>query len=574
MRLKPVLLLIFLTLTVHANGLFNDFAGDDTFLISWNTFYRNPHNISRLLTGDRSLTLGERAMRPVREDKGSGSVSFRPAANATLFIDGALWPDNPQGYHAFNLLIHVLNVLLVFLLIGHIFGNPTIAFWTAALFAVHPLNSEPVSAIGFRQDLLVTFWVLMSALLWVKFREGRALYYVFFMFTLLLALCSKENAVPWVVWLFAYDRSRGIDKRALLKAYVFPAVLILCYLYIYLVVFPNTSFRPEAISSMQLLSLSSLSQIWWLYITYFFAPFLCGPIPMSYYPLPKPLMATPEFWLMGITIVGILTAVILYRHRLSLKHPVFLVLFWAVLTFLPVAGFILNPNPVACRYLYLPSVGLSAAFVAGGIACYSRFFVNTKLQMIGKILGCGFFLFCSIFCMINNKYWKSDISLGFYWVQRFPDSYVGHLVLGRLLGQNDLTRESIEHLLIAAKNPRCRNPNVNFYLALAYLQLRENEKALEQIHELSIKYSGFRRIDLLWGIYYANMGDYERAWEKTINHLKVEPSEDTLRLAVRLASQRKDRPSLDALIKRAPQIIYNPENLADFDKQVALYLKE
>ena len=69
-------------------------------------------------------------------------------------LDYQLFGDDPQGYHAVNLALHVANVALVFLIVMRTTGALTRSALVAVLFAVHPLRVESVAWVAERKDLL------------------------------------------------------------------------------------------------------------------------------------------------------------------------------------------------------------------------------------------------------------------------------------------------------------------------------------------------------------------------------------------------------------------------------------
>ena len=109
----------------------------------------------------------------------------RPLTNLSFAVDRALWGQEPFGYHLGNLLLHVANVVLVFLLALRLSsdaggmrqlrsgadGSGVVALVTAVLFAVHPVMSETVGYISSRSDLLYTTLFLsafFSAQRWMQ----------------------------------------------------------------------------------------------------------------------------------------------------------------------------------------------------------------------------------------------------------------------------------------------------------------------------------------------------------------------------------------------------------------------
>ncbi len=92
---------------------------------------------------------------------GGKSGLWLPVTWLSLMLDYQIFGLNPHGYHLINLLFHVMNTILLFL----IFHRMTKTLWpsafVAALFAIHPLHVESVAWIAERKDVLSTFfWML------------------------------------------------------------------------------------------------------------------------------------------------------------------------------------------------------------------------------------------------------------------------------------------------------------------------------------------------------------------------------------------------------------------------------
>ncbi len=86
---------------------------------------------------------------------------YRPIGMVSLQIDYLIWGKSPSGYHFTNILIHVLNTLLIFLLFRK-FSHENIAFFSALLFSIHPVTTEVVSWVSCRFDLLALFFGLIA----------------------------------------------------------------------------------------------------------------------------------------------------------------------------------------------------------------------------------------------------------------------------------------------------------------------------------------------------------------------------------------------------------------------------
>ena len=125
---------------VYVNALDNPFVYDDRRLIVENRSIRPPLNLQAVV------------LREV----------MRPAVNISYAIDRVLWGPSPAGFHVTNVLLHMLNVALLFEFVRRGTGRVVSAFIAAALFAVHPMMTQAVGYISGRAEVLCTTFVLMA----------------------------------------------------------------------------------------------------------------------------------------------------------------------------------------------------------------------------------------------------------------------------------------------------------------------------------------------------------------------------------------------------------------------------
>ena len=129
----------------------------------------------------------------------------RPVLMASYQLNFELFGDAPVSYHLVNLLIHVLNSGLVFLVLIRLLttagwpkARSTIAAALGALvFLIHPLQTESVSYIAGRSESLASFFLLSAyAVFLYRRRESIAwLEAIAVLFLFGLAVASKESAV-------------------------------------------------------------------------------------------------------------------------------------------------------------------------------------------------------------------------------------------------------------------------------------------------------------------------------------------------------------------------------------------
>ena len=103
---------------------------------------------------------------------------------------------DPTGYHWVNLLLHVANALLVWLVLARL--RVPGAWLAGAIFALHPVQVESVAWITERKNVLMGFFFLLTLLAWIAFVDGRTkrpwLFYGLALVLYLLALSAKTTA--------------------------------------------------------------------------------------------------------------------------------------------------------------------------------------------------------------------------------------------------------------------------------------------------------------------------------------------------------------------------------------------
>src|SRR5208283_1040281 len=88
--------------------------------------------------------------------------NWHPLTWLSLMLDVDLFGKGPAGPHFTNLLFHLANTVLLFLLLRQMTSAPWRSAMVAALFALHPLHVESVAWISERKDVLSAFFELLA----------------------------------------------------------------------------------------------------------------------------------------------------------------------------------------------------------------------------------------------------------------------------------------------------------------------------------------------------------------------------------------------------------------------------
>ena len=156
--------MLFLGIIIYSNTLNSPFLWDDIKLILNNTNIRNLSNFTDF-SGTRYLTY----------------LSF--ALNYK--INGY----NVAGYHAFNIAVHIINAILIYLLIIMMFKtprfkesgipqlSPILALLSGLLFISHPVYTMAVTNINQRSTPLATLFYLLAIIAFIKARLSNDVFF-------------------------------------------------------------------------------------------------------------------------------------------------------------------------------------------------------------------------------------------------------------------------------------------------------------------------------------------------------------------------------------------------------------
>src|SRR5437867_4526084 len=138
------------------------------------------------------------------------SILYRPLTTLSYLFNYTVLGNGESvgGYHAVNFLLHWTNACLVLLIVRRLAGRLDVGAVTAALFAVHPVNTESVTNVVGRADLLAGLCVLFGGWCYLRARTtgARKRWWLAAMgATACLGVLAKENAVMIVAFVVLYD---------------------------------------------------------------------------------------------------------------------------------------------------------------------------------------------------------------------------------------------------------------------------------------------------------------------------------------------------------------------------------
>lgn len=339
---------------------------------------------------------------------------YSPINEFYYILIHAIFDYNPVAFHLIGLLVHLLNVSLVFSFIRRIniqaFDfqkdlSTQIAFLSALLFAIHPLNQEAVLWISASKILVYAFFYLLGLIMYLKYTESwRIKYYAFSGILFILSFGAKEQAVTFPIALLLMDFVLGRDFRSK-RIWLEKIPLLVLSLVFGLITIFSQGFDPGAVTIkyniFERLILAFVSGS--MYITQSLVPVKLSYIyPFPFQPgekIPNILYAYPFAIVLGVFLI-----------RKYFKNKVFLFGCAFFLIHILVALHILDLSRfsiTADRYAYLSLIGVTY-LIAFTVYKYSG-------QTNRKWIVCGVYILAlCTYTLLNSSIWESSKTLKYH----------------------------------------------------------------------------------------------------------------------------------------------------------------
>lgn len=293
--------------------------------------------------------------------------NWHPVTWLSHMLDCQLFGLNSGTHHYVNVVLHAVNVLLLFWLLQWATGAMWRSFFVAAIFALHPLNVETVAWVAQRKSLLSAFFSLLTvaAYGWYTKRGGWKRYLAI-VCAYALALMSKPMAVslPILLLLFDYWPLQQLEELPFPRSWtrlVIEKIPLFVMSAADCVITQRAQGAGGSVMGLTLLPVSvRLENAAIAYVAYIGK--ILWPARLSaFYPLA--LSPAPGDAVASAAILIAITVLALYFHRARW----FLVgWFFFLITLVPVIGLVqVGFQGMADRYTYVPAIGLLVLIVWG-----------------------------------------------------------------------------------------------------------------------------------------------------------------------------------------------------------------
>jgi len=432
--------LALLVLLAYSNSFSAGFHFDDFAQITLNPYVSDVSNIPRFFVRtDLADTL---------------SRQYRPVTTSSFALNHAVSADSPWSYHAFNIGLHILNAFLLYLVITALFAaygkSPSlIAFAAAALFALHPVQTDAVTYVSGRAVLLAVFFWLSGFLCFLKFREdggrSRTVYASTVPFCLLLGLLSKETAVSLPAMMILHDLLRPAgdspnESSGRPKWPYHAAMVALVGLFFVskgrLQGFIATPDSPLRVADY----LMTEAKVLLLYLR-----LLVLPINQNFdYYLPRTFAPDAGVAAGAAVVAASLVLAVRYARREPLA--VFFGM-WFLVTLAPESSLVPIIDVAREYRLYLPSMGLAAL----AAMLIDRIFRGAaRYTARNAVFACILSLFI-VLTLSRNRVWSDDVSLWADTAGKAPYSTRAHASLGSALLRDGRYAEAAAELETALR---------------------------------------------------------------------------------------------------------------------------
>jgi cytochrome c-type biogenesis protein CcmH/NrfG len=420
----------------------------------------------------------------------------------------------PRPFHVASIVLHLASTLLVFGILRLIVQHDVAACFGAALFAVHPVQIEPIAWVSGMNTLLfaifslLAIWQYLLALRRAPRTTARRALVIAATIAFLLALYSKPAAVtvPIIAALLDWLMTR-LPWREVAKVPVVWLLAAMPIIYLTRRMQTGELITPTPLWMRPFVAGDALT--FYLYKLVFPVRLL-----VDYGRTPQWVQDHPPTWL------GVLMPIALglIGWRLRKRYPWLPIAFGVfIAALLPVLG--LTPfdvqmiSTVTDRYLYLAMLA-PAMVLAFGL---SRTRSQTAFVFVGAIL-----LALLIRSNVRARQWRDEFALFEPELQSNPRSLAAHQVLGVTHAAAGRYELAAEHLTEALQT-KPDDPRSLYNLANIQLRFGRHEEAIRLYHAALQKFPDNAKIHNNLGVALAQIGDLDSAEMEFNRALELAP---------------------------------------------------
>lgn len=401
---KAIYIIIILGLIVFFNSLFNGFVWDDVGQIINNTKVHSIQNIASFFTGG-TFDPGNNI------DQLAGNY-YKPFMTIFFSLIYALFGQHAFYFHFFQIILHIINTILIFILFSHFFSKKPSLF-LSLVFLIHPMNVEAVVYISALQDVLFFFFGMLAMFIVLKTNQSekspRFLHLIITAILLLSSLLSKETGILFImivpIYIFLFHANRL--KQYFTTSFLSLGIYLGLRFFVGKIYLSSVHIAP-IVAAPLLERLTTIPKIILFYLYTFFIPINLSVAQMWVVRSP-----TVKDFFIPLTIVSIFFLTLLafgiffWRKKLLVRTYIFFALWFLVGLGLHLQIFPLDMT-VADRWFYFPMVGL-LGIIGLGVSSIRIKSPNIRIIIQAFIIIC--IIIFGLRSMVRNANWSSSYSL-------------------------------------------------------------------------------------------------------------------------------------------------------------------
>lgn len=462
----------------------------DDFHITTNKFVDNAYSYQGLLEGMSTLVAG----------------IWMPLVYLSAGAQMEFFGRDFGLYHLVAAGIHAANAVILFLLLFQMTGALWKSALAAALFAVHPLNVEPVAWLACLRVIQSGFCCLLTLYFYALYAARRSsFYYTLSLFWYAASLFSVPMfpAVPFLLLLLDFwplGRLGGKEKigRAVWEKFPFFGIMAIL---LAIVMFSHNLSTSPGIDPYPLPE--RILNVFYAYVGFIQQTLIPFNIAV-YYPFPDSF----PFWKTGGAVLAlfIITAISLRRVR---RYP-FLIIGWlwfAGMMF-PLSGIAqIGTQSRSDHYAYIPLIGLLIFIVWGAAA------VVEKRRLPGKPVAVASVIVIVLLAFVSWRqagYWKDSETLMRHALKVTRNNFEAHNYLAQALADQGDLDAAVDHFKKAlAIKPDHLKSHIN--LANVYISTGQADRAIYHLNRALEKDPTDARLYNNLGALYEKTGDARAA---------------------------------------------------------------
>ena len=491
------------------------------------------HDDINYVVGNSAIEITSLSWSELKKTASEAPITRRLLPNISFALNYYFLGSNPGGFRIINIIIHLGTAFTLFLLFrvtlqlpglaGRFQSGKEIAFLSAFLWAVHPLQISSVTYIVQRMTCMATLFYSGSMLFYIygrqatTFRRGLALYFISFICGV-CALASKENSLtlPFALLALEFFFIRSSDLRKRYKTVLISLIAISALAAVVSMIYLNGEFNLLEGYQNRSFNLSQRllteTRVVWFYTSLILLPLPSRINLLHDFPLSTGLF-NPVQTAISILFIIIALGGVFYFYK---RHKL---ISFAILWYF--GNLFIESSFIPLEIVYEHRIYLPATFVI--FTCTAYAYKLEKLQhMLPRIFLCLLVIIFAGFTWKRNVVWSSSQAFWQDVVNKSPNIARGYLGLHyafKAQGKSDQALRVLEQAY--AVNPFKRQVVEN--LVRMYFAERKYVAALNIVNEF-IEHDPSRDALILRAITYGFLNDFEKVEKDAEAAIRLDPT--------------------------------------------------